>query len=214
MPLEATPEEVREERTKEALQIAGVDDLPEELRVYVTQAVNQLAYDRKKNYPQFGGAFQSLLYPLEALCGELLRRTLASRVPNHRGEADYYFLPDLSDLSAAQENVFAKNGRYLRKNLVYNQNNNRIGVLLFCLEHAVQGAPGLGGVWQDVREYLGDEKMKALYPVLDKMNAFRNRHVAHVDDPLQDGEAADAAMKLWIAGLAQLSRSVGVFAAS
>lgn len=208
LPLEATPEEVREERTKDALEIAGVDDLPAEVRIYVTQAVNQLAYDRKKNYPQFGGAFQPLLYPFEALCGELLQRALASRVPAHSSERDYYFQPDLSALSVPQESVFAKNGRYLRKNLVYGQNNNRIGVLLFCLEHAGKGAPELGGVWQDVREVLGGEKMKEIYSFLDAMNKFRNRHVAHVDEPLQDGQAADTAMKLWIAGLARLAKHV------
>lgn len=180
--------------------------LPEEVRVYVTQAVNQLAYDRKKNYPQFGGAFQPLLYPFETLCGELLQRTLASRVPAHPGEAEYYFEPDLSDLSPAQESVFAKNGRYLRKNLVYGQNNNRIGVLPFCLEHAVKGKPELGGIWQDVREILSAQTIKDAYPLLDSMNKFRNRHVAHVDEPLQDGEAANAAMKVWIEGLTCLSK--------
>ena len=43
LPLEATPEEIKEERTEKALEAAGIDDLPAELRVYVTQAVNQLA---------------------------------------------------------------------------------------------------------------------------------------------------------------------------
>ncbi len=206
LPLEATPEEIKEERLEKALESAGGADLPEDVRLYVTQAVNQLAYDRKKNYPQFGGAFQPLLYPLEALCGEILHRTLAARVPSHRGDADYYFQPDLSDLSIPQESVFAKNGRYLRKNLVYGQNNNRIGVLLFCLEHAVKGKPELGGIWQDVREVFGTDEFRALYPLLNSMNTFRNRHVAHVDDPLNDGEAADAAMNQWINGLAELCR--------
>ena len=204
LPLESTPEEIKAERTEVALKNAGVEKLPEAVRVYVEQAVNQLAYDRKKNYPQFGGAFQPLLYPLESLCGDILQKTLAPRVPSHRADADYYFQPDFSDLSVPQESVFSKNGRYLRKNLVYNQNNNRIGVLLFCLEHAVKGAPEVGGIWQDVREVLGDAQYKALYPTLDSINKFRNRHVAHVDQPLSDGAVADAALNEWINGLAEL----------
>lgn len=214
LPLEATPAEVKEERTAQALEGAGASDFPDEIRVYVTQAVNQLAYDRKKNYPQFGGAFQPLLYPLEALCGEVLQRALAPRVPMARAEAEYYFLPDLSDLSPAQENIFAKNGRYLKKNLVYGQNNNRVGVLLFCLDYAGKNRPDLGGIWWDVRETLGDEEFDALYPTLDAMYRFRNRYVAHGDDPLQDGEIADAAMKQWIGGLADLHRLVKDFGKS
>jgi type III restriction enzyme len=206
LPLDATPEEVKEERTDKALEDAGISELPEDLRIYVTQAVNQLAYDRKKNYPQFGAAFQPLLYPLEALCGDVLQHTLASLVPTHSSEAAYYFEPDLSDLSPSQESVYARNGRYLRKNLVYGQNNNRVGILLFCLEYAGKTRPELGGIWMDVRRLMQNEKLQSFYPVLDSMYKFRNRYVAHGDEQLQDGDAADAAMKEWIGGLTQLSK--------
>jgi len=208
LPLEATPEEIKEERTDRVLEEAGISDLPEELRIYVMQAVNQLAYDRKKNYPQFGGAFQPLLYPFEALCGEILHRALSNQVPTHRSEAEYYFQPDMSDLSPSQENIYAKNGRYLRKNLVYAQNNNRVGVLLFCLEYAGKTQPELGGIWRDVRGCFATKSMQDAYRVLDSMYRFRNRYVAHGDEQLQDGEKADAAMKEWINGLIQLSKLI------
>ena len=213
LPLEATPEAVKEERTEVALQSAGADDLPAELREYVMQAVNHLAYDRKKNYPQFGSAFQPLLYPLETLCGVMLERTLQARVPANHAEADYYFQPDLSDLSPAQENVYAKNGRYLRKNLVYGQNNNRVGVLLFCLDYAGKNQPDLGGIWTDVRAKWHDENSQNLHALLDSIYQFRNRYVAHGDEPLQDGALAEAAMSEWITTLNTLWKSLQPFTA-
>ena len=60
------------------------------------------------------------------------------------------------------------------------------------------------GVWRDVRRVFVAPQFAQLYTALDAMNQFRNRHVAHVDEPLTDGELADRAMKQWIAGLIQL----------
>jgi hypothetical protein len=103
-----------------------------------------------------------------------------------------------------ERNLFAKNGRNLQKNVVHGANCNRIGTLLFCLEYPRRWRQHLGGVWRDVRRVFGGAQFGQLYTVLDAMNQFRNKHVAHVDEPLTDGEAADAAMKQWIAGLIHL----------
>src|SRR5262249_6586165 len=96
LPLDATPEEVKEGRTDHALHEAGIDNLPEEIRPYVSRAVNQLAYDRKKNNPLLGGAFFPLLLPLEQFCGELLRKLLAPHAPAYE-DRRYYFNPYLGD---------------------------------------------------------------------------------------------------------------------
>ncbi len=208
LPLDATPEEVKEERTEEALEEAGVPDLPEEVRVYVSQAVNQLAYDRRKNYPQFGGAFQPLLVPFEQLCGDLVKQRLGPRVPADYNDRKYYFDPYVGDLPKPQQSVLIKNQRNLQRNLVHAANCNRIGTLLFCLEFAQTWKTDPGGIWGDVAEVFTAPEVAALYPTIKQMNDFRNKHVAHVDEPLTDGDAAEAAMKDWVAGIAELHRVV------
>jgi hypothetical protein len=202
LPLDATPDEVKEERTDEAMAAAGVENLPEDLRPYVSQAVNQLAYDRKKNNPLLGGAFFPLLMPFEQLCGELIRKLLGSRVPSDSSDQRYYFDPYMpGDLKPFQKNALAKNGRLLQKNLVHGANANRIGVTLFCMEYADHWDTVVSGVWEDVEGAFAAPELVAVRPKLEFMNQFRNRHVAHVDEPLTDGAVAEEAMKQWVAGL-------------
>lgn len=204
LPLDATPEEVTAERTATALDAAGLSDLPEELRPFVEQAVNQLAFSRSKPGWQLGAAFMPLLIPLERLCGDILNNRLGPRVPPGRDEQGYYFSPYLGGVTKAQEHVLRKNGENLRRNLVYRSNSNRIGTFLFCLDFADSWDLDPGGIWDDVRQVFASEDVQAVRGRLGEMNAFRGRHVAHVDEPLTDPEVADAAMKDWLQGLTAL----------
>ena len=97
-----------------------------------------------------------------------------------------------------------KNQRNLERNLVHNGKSNIIGTLLFCLDYAANWNLDLAGVWRDVKQVFNDADVLALYPVIKEMNDFRNKHVAHIDQPLTDTEAAERAMQEWIRGLAQM----------
>ncbi|GMV35665.1 MAG: hypothetical protein AMXMBFR61_01730 [Fimbriimonadales bacterium] len=204
LPLELTPDEVKQERVSKMAIAAGIAELPSALSEYVSQAVNQLEYDRAKNYPQYGAAFQPLLYPLEQLCGEILVRYLGPCVPQSPDEQRYYFDPHVEGLPSPLVAALQKNQRNLQRNLVHRANSNRIGTLLFCLEFGSRNDIRIAGVWDDVRRVFSDYRFDGLYAQLGAINKFRGKHVAHVDEPLTDPAVADNAMMDWIACIGRL----------
>ncbi|HLJ55977.1 MAG TPA: DEAD/DEAH box helicase family protein [Chthonomonadaceae bacterium] len=204
LPLEMTPQEVKEERTDRALQAAGAVGLPDEIVQYVTQAVNLLDYDRKKNHPQLGSAFQPLLYPIEKLSGELLLKLLRSHVPAGPQDRTYYFEPYLGDQPKSVQAPFEKNQRFLRKFLVHGDKMNLIGTLLFCLEYPVKWSKNFGGIWQDVKTEFSAPPVAGIHNALDSVNRFRGKYVAHQDEALTDGAVAETVMLEWIATIREL----------
>lgn len=201
---EQTPDEVRNERTDEALSQAGVQGLPEEIRNYINQSVNLLAYFRKQSNAQLGGAFQPMLVPFEQLCGDILKKYLKPRVPDNYADRGYYFEPYLDDEKPGVKNALSKNQRNLQKILVHGANCNRIGTFLFCIDYANSWDLDIGAIWKDVRSAFATPAVESLMPVIRDMNEFRNRHVAHVDEPLTDADKAEEALKQWIQGISQL----------
>src|SRR5207248_1505113 len=158
----------------------------------------------KKHHPQLGMAFQALFYPIERLCGEILKKSLGPCVPSSPQDRAYYFDPPLSGLPVPEQNELKKHQRWLQKNLVHAANCNRVGALLYCLRFA--GSPGrsLGFVWDDVRNVFSKPVFDGLYDKLDGISRFRGRYIAHGDEPLTDGELATKAMSEWIAGISSL----------
>jgi type III restriction enzyme len=208
LPLEMTPEKILKEKTDKAMETAGVPntDLPDDIRDYVAQAVNQLAFDRKKGYGQLGASFQPLLMPLEQLCIELLIKHLGPCMPQDYDDRRTYFDPYLGDVSPGQEAVLQKNGRNLNGLLVHHDKRNPIGTMLFCLQYASSWPDIHGGIWTDVHREFADPRLQSLYDRLDTMNKFRNSRIVHVDEPLTDGELAETTMTAWIRNLADLNK--------
>jgi len=204
LPLEFTPEEVRDQATERVLADAGVAGLPDSIRRYVSQAVNQLAYDRKKGYPQFGDAFQPLLYPIEDLCGQILAGALGPCMPADPQARKDYFDPYLDDLSSGARSALQKNQRLLEKNLVHGARCNRIGVLLFCLDYAATWRRGIAGIWRDVEAAFDGARWAKLRQRVEDVNRFRNTFVAHVEEPLTDAKVAETAMREWIRCIGEL----------
>jgi type III restriction enzyme len=66
----------------------------------------------------------------------------------------------------------------------------KLGTLLFCLRYANEGGCGVGGVWKDVQETFSGAPMKNLFEDLDKVNAFRNTRVAHIETTLENADEA------------------------
>lgn len=211
LPLEASPEEVRKERADKFTVGQDVSSLPEALRHFVEQAVNQLEYDKRMGNRRLNAAFTVLLEPFEALCGQLLRQEMESYLPDGADERRYYFDPYIDSLPKKIQNELRKHQRNLQRNLVHNAHSNRIGNLLFCLSFAVDGEfQGIraGGVWDDVAEAFAEPPLQAIRPHLVKMNEFRNRRVVHVEEPITDSETAEANLRNWIEGLILISRTL------
>jgi len=201
---EETPAEIQEQRTSAVLADVGAPSLPPMLQAPVTEALNLLAFQRGMNYSDFGAAFQPLLVPFEELCGRIVRQRLAPRVPQRSQDQRHYFAPYLDDFASRDRNPLLKNQRLLQRNLVHGDTCNRIGLFLFCVDYANNWHVNAPFVWVDVRDVFSTPEFAAVYPEIAAMYDFRNRHVAHTEEPLSDGNKAEQAMKGWVAGLLKL----------
>lgn len=207
LPMEDTPEEVRKVRTDRFTEGLDISGLPESIRHFVEQAVNQLDYDKRVGNKRLNAAFTVLLEPFEVLCGQLLRQEMTSYIPTSHDERKYYFDPYLDSLPQRVRAELQKHQRNLQRNLLHGAHSNRIGNLLFCLAFAGdQDFAGIkaGGIWDDVAEAFAEPDLQALRPTLGTMNEFRNRRVVHVEQPITDVATAEANLRTWIEGIVQL----------
>jgi type III restriction enzyme len=207
LPFDSTPEEVRRERADDFLGDLGISGLPPRTKTAVEQAVSILAFDKRMGHSQFGPAFQALLEPWENLCGALAKQELMPYVPSGRDEQKYYFEPYMDNLPGGLQSELRKHTINLRKNLMFDAHNNRIGNLLFCMSLGESDrfrGYRLGGVWDDVVEAFSGMEYRELLPTLNAMNDFRNRFVVHLDEPLTDVEVAEQAMRLWVRGIVEM----------
>lgn len=211
LPFDQTPENVRRDKTDRFLEGIDTSSIPDSVRYFVEQAVNQLDYDRRMGNRRFNAAFSILLEPFELLCGELLRKELGPQVPTDSAGRRYYFEPYIDDLQDRVRNELQKHQRNLQQNITHNAHRNRIGNLMFCFAFATEPAFSAvtpGGVWDDVKKHFGAPRLRPLIATLGNMNEFRNKRVAHFEDPITDLPTAESNLKIWVSGLAMLCTSV------
>ena len=79
-----------------------------------------------------------------------------------------------------------------------------LGLLRSCLDYALNDATELAGLFATVRESFRQAGGRALLEMVQSVNEFRNKRVAHQDKPLTDGGEARAALKRWVESLAAL----------
>jgi type III restriction enzyme len=198
----ALPEPTDEVDVRQWLTQAGLDQPPAEL---IRQAVTLLEDQIRQAAPTLGAAFQPLLGPLDDYAQRILEQQIKPAIPAQ--DRERFFQPSLDHLSKAERAALEKNQRHLFSILVENRPVQRLGTLLFCLGYAQRGtAAAAGGVWQAVRQRFSAPAFQALYGLLDQVNQFRNRYIAHVEQPLRDADEARAALRTWLACLNQMAQ--------
>jgi type III restriction enzyme len=198
----ALPEPTDEVDVRQWLTQAGLDQPPAEL---IRQAVTLLEDQIRQAAPTLGAAFQPLLGPLDDYAQRILEQQIKPAIPAQDHER--FFQPSLDHLSKAERAALEKNQRHLFSILVENRPVQRLGTLLFCLGYAQRGtAAAAGGVWQAVRQRFSAPAFQAIYGLLDQVNQFRNRYIAHVEQPLRDADEARAALRTWLTCLNQMAQ--------
>ncbi len=197
--LEEVTTRSREERLfRQVLQEAGIDEPPPGLEAAMRQAVLTLDYAIRARHLTYAAAFQPLLGPLDEYALQILEKFIKPAIPPSREASDAFFNPDLSYLPPRERVWLERTQRYLRNNLVFGRSMYRLGTLLSCLEYAQQRRWEVDGVWSAVEEIFSRHEFDDLYRQLKQVNEFRNRHVAHVEAPLDDEQEAWAAMRIWL----------------
>jgi type III restriction enzyme len=201
----ALPEPTDEVDVRQWLTQAGLDQPPAEYEAVIRQAVTLLEDQIRQAAPTLGAAFQPLLGPLDDYAQRILEQQIKPAIPAQ--DRERFFQPSLDHLSKAERAALEKNQRHLFSILVENRPVQRLGTLLFCLGYAQRGtAAAAGGVWQAVRQRFSAPAFQALYGLLDQVNQFRNRYIAHVEQPLRDADEARAALRTWLACLNQMAQ--------
>lgn len=180
------------------LKQAGVEQPPPAVDDVMRQAVLLLDHAIRRRMPDYGHAFQPLLRPLDEYALRILEKCLRPKLPVDLRELNSYFSPYLDDQPQRQRVLLERHQRYLRDNLVYGRPMQRLSTLLFCLDYARQGGWGAAGVWLDVVVAFSRPEMSRLYSDLDRVNAFRNMHVAHIEAALDNPDEAWEMMRVWL----------------
>jgi len=190
------------------LQKAGIEQLPPLVTDAMRQSVLLLDHAIRTGMPEYGHAFQPLLYPLDEYSLRILDCQISPRIPGEASKREPYFSPYLEGLPHGLRVALEKNGRYLKDNLVFGRPIMKLGTLLFCLRYAKENDREISGVWKDVCELFSNPQMAGLYHDLERVNTFRNTRVAHVETKLNDADEAWEAMRIWLRTLHQMSRIV------
>ncbi len=200
----ALPEPADKVDVRQWLAQAGLDQPPAEHEDVVHQAVTLLEDQIRRSAPTLGAAFQPLLGPLDDYAQRILEQQIKPAIPAQ--DRKRFFHPSLDHLSEGERAALEKNQRYLYSILVDDRPMQRLGTLLFCLGYAQRDGASVGGVWQVVRQRFSTPAFQALYGLLDQVNQFRNRYIAHVEQPLRDADEARAALRTWLACLNQMAQ--------
>lgn len=209
LPLEATPEELRDDKATAFLKEFGITGIPARWRSDITMAINQFEYDCRMNHPHFSAAFGTLWIPFEELSGEIQVQLIKPRLPQGVAAEGQYFNPYLDDLHNADKSILQRQQRNLKKNVKDLAFNNRAGVLLTCIDYAINprwSSVSAPGVWEDVRATFCTPSFRTIYPKLAAVGEFRNKHVGHGEERLTDANLARTKLGEWIQVLCELDR--------
>ena len=195
---EAAAKKEADDLFTKTLRQAGLDKAPSSIESAMRQSVLLLDHAVRSGMPDLGHAFQPLLAPLDDLAMRILDKFIRPQIPAVAEKREAYFTPYLGSLQPKEKYLLEKNGRYLKDNLVHGRSIQKLGTLLFCLDYAKQGGRRASGVWKDIEQVFSGKQQEELYGLLQKVNTFRNRHVAHVEAPLKNTEEAWKAIMDWI----------------
>jgi len=199
LPLEETAALKRSEDIySQKLQEAGITEPPQEFNEIMRQSVNLLDHAERQRMPTFGHAFQPLLSPLDDLSLKILEKNLKPCIPSDHGARQDYFEPYIADLPYGFINQVEKNQRFLKNNLIFGRRMQLMGLLLFCLDYALNKSENIPGIWRDISRQFSSSSYRELYGLLSEVNEFRNTRIAHVEEPLSDPSLAWNQMLSWI----------------
>lgn len=211
LPLDATSEEVRNEKVTNFLGNKNLETLPAALQALIKQAINQLDYDKRMKHPRYSAALSLLWEPIEELCGKLLEKQLSPKIPSQPDLQAAYFDPYLDNFNTGVKRTLSDQARKLRRNIVHHGYSCRAGNFLFCLDFAhgskFDYVVGIQ-LWDDVRDVFSIDDLQVLYDDLSEINEFRNKYVGHGDTPLTDPDLAEKHLHKWIDGILALQEAV------
>ena len=195
---------VADSKAAEIIPASLAAELPERLRRAVDEAVSLYLFFEKKSGVNYAPAFTALLGVLDEAGRGLLAQKLAEHLPATAKDQAAWFDPYLAKVDPRLHRHYTEMARNLRKTLVYQSGVSPLGLLRSCLDYALNDATELTGVFAALREEFRRPGSRALLELVQAVNEFRNRRVAHQEQPLTDSTQTKAALQQWVESLAAL----------
>ena len=153
--------------------------------------------EQKQEKRNFAPVFTALLGLMDEACKVMILKHLEDKVPSNREERDEWLSPDLENIDRRKHHFYEKNAKNLKRGLIYNNPHSVIGLLRFCLDHALNDRNKPGGVFKSVRESFRYPGARKLLERVSTINEFRNTYVAHSEKELTDATLAKNNLKKW-----------------
>jgi type III restriction enzyme len=160
--------------------------------------------EKKADATSIAPMFTVLLGSLDEAAKAFILKLLQPMVPTSRPDQQRWFEPDFSGVPHREVRHFQNMAASLKRALVYGTVHSAIGLTRSCLDHAVLGAPPIGGVFAAVRKAFAIPDAEGRLKRITDVNDFRNTYVAHHEKPLTDRALAETHLRGWVTALASL----------
>ncbi len=203
LPLFTIPAEVQEKGTgvEGIVDPALLEELPSRYRKAVEESVAIYHFLKNKETATFAPVFVGLLSCVDEAAKGLMRRKLQSELPAAKADRKAWFRPYLEELPEGRRRHYGYVASNLEKTLVRESGLSPLGLLRDCLEYALTDETELGGVFVAVKAAFAGSGAQEVFDAVAGINSFRNTYVAHQKKPLDDAEATELALRMWIEAL-------------
>ncbi len=184
--------------------------LPERLRRAADEAISLFRFFEKKEGVNYAPVFTALLGVVDECAKGLVLRKLSAHMPANQVDQQDWFFPYLGKVDQRMRRHYEDLGRNLRKTLVYRSGVSPLGMLRSCLDYALNDSTKIGGVFESMKTNMRFTGARDLLDGVSGLNDFRNRHVAHQEEPLTDSLKAKKALSDWIETMGKIWREANL----
>ena len=198
----------RDEKAPEVTQLVPqktLDALPDRYRKAVTQGIMLYSFFEKKEGMNYAPAFGALLGSLDEAARGLLKRRLQPAVPPLAPEAEDWFDPIFDKIDRRKLRHYQDVAKNLKKTLVYESGISPLGLLRSCMDYALNDTAKLGGVFATIKEEFQVKGGRDILAKVQRVNDFRNTHIAHQEQELTEASLAKKELLLWVDALHTLT---------
>ncbi len=175
------------------------EKLPSRGKKTATDALELYRFlEQKQEMTNFSPVFTALLGLMDDACKGMIMERLEDKIPSNRDEQDEWLNPDLENIDRHKRRRYENAAQNLKRGLVYDNAHSVIGLLCFCLDHALNDRIKPDGVFKTIRESFRRSGTRKLLEHVSAINKFRNTYIAHSNKELTDKMLVENNLKKWI----------------
>jgi type III restriction enzyme len=180
------------------------ETLPSRYKKAIEQAILLFDFHRNKQIESFSPIFQPLSGPLDDAAKAFIISKLSPDLPETEFAQKDFFNPYYGSLSGRDIEWHRKHTDNLRRTLVYQNGLWPLGLLKFCLDYSENDQYNIAGVFESIKKHFKKYNGSGLLDSVNIVADFRNKFVAHQEEPLTDVNLTKNGLKAWIRGLVKI----------